>query len=42
MTDKDTVWANKIENKRQYQWLAKIKNKKFYVKFIYMLNYLIN
>ena len=25
MTDIDTMWANKIENKRQYQGLAKKK-----------------
>ena len=25
MTIIDTVWANKIENERQYQWLAKEK-----------------
>jgi hypothetical protein len=29
MTIIDTVWANKIENERQYQWLAKKKRSSF-------------
>ena len=29
MTIVNTVWANKIENERQYQWLAKKKRRSF-------------